>query len=202
MGLRISTDVIESACLKAMERIGVSKKGSIRSLPIAPDFSGWIGLNVGKHAEFIRINPFVGIHCVPVMQMVAQARGKKYRPNEIPTFPVFLGTLCPDVEQFIFSDETNVEREAERLTSCIEEFGVPYLHSIANLSSLLPLLKEQVRSLGGYPQRYAAALYLSGKPREAIEFIGSQVEALDGQNLSIVINDLKALQAMISVEIE
>jgi hypothetical protein len=45
------------------------------------------------------------------------------------------------------------------------------MQSIADYDELIPLFKEFIPTLGGYPERYALALHLSGKHAEAREFV-------------------------------
>ncbi len=192
--------LIEQACSVALSDIGVIMKRRIGHFPINDDFVGWIGLNAGQHKDFTRINPFIGVHCPKVMKMVALAAEEKYRPNESATYSVFLGTLCPEIEQFIFTDEIDISAEAKRLASKLKEFGVPYMHSLANYSILLPLLKKRVPVLGGYPQRYAAALLLSGNYQKYIDFIESQIVVLRSEGVPEVITALEKIKELAEKE--
>lgn len=196
MGQKNDVKIVEVECAKALAQIGIETKSGIGTMPINGDFLGWVGLNSGRHEGFIRINPFVGVHCPAIMKMAAMAEGKKYRPKEIATFAVFLGTLCPHVEQFIFTDETDVVMEAERLSSVVAEFGIPYMETIASYPALLPILEARVPNLGGYPQRYAAALYLNGDARRAEEFIDGEIVSLERGNEIEVIASLENLKQL------
>lgn len=185
---------IETKCALALARVGIETKAGIGTIPLSEQSLGWVGLNAGHHENFTRINPFIGVHCPAIMKMTAAAGGKRYRAKEIATFAVFLGTLCPHVKQFIFTDETDVSAEAERLSAVVAEFGIPYMKKIANYPALLPLLEERIPSLGGYPQRYAAALYLGGDEERAIEFIDSEIILLKNDNETDVIDALENLK--------
>lgn len=187
---------IENSCAAALSQVGVKVKSGTGTLPIGNAFSGWVGLNSGRHKGFIRINPFVGVHCQQIMKLVASASGKKYRPSELATFSIYLGELCPEVSQFVFNDGDDSTKEAERLASTIEEFGFPYMRKIASYDALLPLLEKRVPTLGGYPQRYAAALYLSGKIDMALEFTNTQIGLLDNQDSPEVIAALQKLKTL------
>lgn len=173
MTKQIDRKLVESGCSVALASLGFTMRRGIGTIHINDEFSAWIGLNVGKHEGFIRINPFVGVHCQNIMKMTSEAKGEKYKPFEIASFAVFLGTLKPDIPQFIFSDENDVPVEARRLAEAVAEFGLPFVQTISSYERLLPHLKERVPMLGGYPQRYAAALYLSGDRLGAIEFLDS-----------------------------
>jgi len=163
---------VQHACERALLGHGFEqpRRGEI-VIGITPEFLGWVGLNVGKHSDFVRINPFVGVHCVPVMKLVAEATGEKYQTGRYATYAVHLGEVAPNEEQFVFSSERQIEIEAERLAVSCRESGVPYMRSISTFESLLPLLEEKVPMFGGYPQRVAAAMYLMGRKKEALNFV-------------------------------
>lgn len=196
MNPKYDVKFIEDECALALAPLNIEMKSGTGTIPINGDFFGWIGLNVGHHKNFIRINPFIGVHCPPIMKLTATAGGKKYRPKEIATFAVFLGTLCPHVEQFIFTDETDIRVEAERLSSIVDEFGIPYMKNIANYPALISLLEARISSLGGYPQRYAAALYLSGNSQRAVDFIDNEIVLLKDDNETDVITALENLRKL------
>jgi hypothetical protein len=198
MELKINVKSIEAECVQSLAQIGIEMKGGIGTIRLSEDFLGWIGLNAGQHQDFIRVNPFVGVHCPAIMKLTAAAGGKRYRPKEIATFAVFLGTLCPDVEQFIFTNATDVKAEAQRLASIVAEFGLPYMGRIADYSALLPLLEARIPTLGGYPQRYAAALHLSGNDKSAVEFIDAEISSLKIDNETDVISALENLKQTIA----
>lgn len=164
---------MESECSNALQELGFVTKRGVGTLNVNDDFYYWVGLNAGVHAGFIRINPFIGVHSKNIMRMTSEAKGEKYKPLEVATFAVFLGELSPDTPQFIFCNEKDVSIEASRLAFAIKESGIPFMQKISNYESLLPYLKKRVPMLGGYPQRYAAALYLNGDRPGAIEFIDS-----------------------------
>ncbi|WP_157201573.1 hypothetical protein [Massilia sp. Root418] len=199
MDLKIEVKRIEHECALALAPLGVNMRQGTGSIAINEEFFGWIGLNSGQHNQFIRINPFIGLHCPAIMKLTAAAGGKKYCPNEVATYSVFLGTLCPHVKQFIFNEEVDIEYEARRMASVIGEFGLPYMNEISNFPSLLPLLKERVPSLGGYPQRYAAALHLSGNTEEAIVFIEQQIALFQQDGENDLIATMKKLRKLMHV---
>lgn len=195
MTKKIDHSFVEKECSSALERLGFVMRRGVGTLKINDNFNVWVGLNAGKHEGFIRINPFIGIYCKPIMEMVAAAKGKKVVPFEIATFAVFLGTLKPDLPEFIFSDESDeVLDEASRLAAAVNQFGIPFALEISSLEKLRPRLKDRVPMLGGYPQRYAAALYLSGDPAGAISFIDSYLaDNPDTEyDLKITLTNLKA----------
>lgn len=141
------------------------------ALDISRDFLGWIGLNVGNHQSIVRINPFVGVHCIPLMRLVADVSGEKYRLGSVATFAEHLGMICPHVEVFEFSGESERNSESERLAQVMRAYGQPYMEALASYEKLLPAMQERVPMLGGYPQRVAAALYLMDRHEEAREFV-------------------------------
>lgn len=165
--------LVEAECAIALRQYGFGMKAGIGHRQINDNFVGWVGLNNGRHEKFIRINPFVGVHCPAIMKITAAACSKRYRLNDVATYAVFLGELCPHVEEFIFDYDGDIRNEAERLSKCIAAYGVPFMESISNYSALLPVMEERIPSLGGYPERYAAALLVSGDVKAALTFIES-----------------------------
>lgn len=174
MNKRPAPKVVDHACYDALAVLGVRLRYGLGSLPVKEGFLGWIGLNQGVHPTFVRVNPNIGIHCVAVMKLVADARGEKYRSGEYATISDTLGVACPDVPQFIFESEADILPEATRLAETIKEYGIPYMRSLATYVALLPRLRERVDSFGGMPERYAAALYLSGDRQAALSFLDEQ----------------------------
>jgi hypothetical protein len=141
------------------------------ALDISGDFLGWLGLNTGNYKTHVRINPFVGVHCLPMMRLIAGLEGDKYKVGNIATYAVHLGELCPTIKVFEFYPELDVPREASRLATSVIEHGVPYMRSLASIEALLPLLKSRVHLLGGFPEKYAVALRLSGHDADARAFV-------------------------------
>ena len=58
------------------------------ALDISNDFLGWVGLNTGNYATHVKVNPFVGIHCIPLMRMIANLESQKYRVGSVATYAV------------------------------------------------------------------------------------------------------------------
>ena len=174
MNKRPTPKEVDKACYNALAALGVQLKYGLGTWPIDEHFSGWIGLNQGVHPTFVRVNPNIGIHCVAVMKLVAEARGVKYRKGEYPTHSCFIGTRCPDVLQLIFENEADLLPEATRLAEIIDQYGVPYIHSLASYDALLPLLHADVDNGDGFSATYAAALYLSGDTQGAFRFLEEQ----------------------------
>ena len=163
---------IDDACDKALCALGAKRprRGS-RFFELSEDVLCWIGLNQGRHDDFVRINPNVGVHVVPLMKLESEFDGEKYKKGRFATLSVHLGELCPDVDVFEFYEGSDIEAEANRLAQSIVEYGLPYAKQYLSMKSILPVLKSQIPSLGGYPERYAIALHLSGKDDEARQFI-------------------------------
>lgn len=164
--------LIKSSCEDALVASGFRRlRRHEVALDISSDFLGWVGLNIGNYATHVRVNPFVGVHCIPVMHMIANLQARKYQVGSVATYAVHLGELCPTLHVFDFGPESDVSGEASRLAAAIAEHGAPYMRSLANFDVLLPLLKDRVKSLGGFPERYAAALRLTGQHEHAREFV-------------------------------
>lgn len=166
---------VEDACDQAFVALGYKRprRGAIL-LEIDEDFLGWVGLNEGNYTDFLRINPFIGIHCIPVMQMAKELAGEKYKTGHIATYAIHLGELIPDVDAFEFhpvEGEAGIELEAKRLANTVHKHGELYMRKIASYGSLIPLLEERVPMFGGYPERVAAAHYINGNPCAARQFV-------------------------------
>lgn len=164
--------IVEDACESALISVGFKRlrRGTIVH-EISAAFWGWVGLNKGIHGDMIRINPFVGVHAVEVMKLCAQLENSKYVKGAYATYAIHLGELLPEAPTFEFHREVAVDEEAGRLAACIVEAGLNYMRSISSYEVLLPLIATRMPMLGGYPERYAAALYLSGKPEIACDFV-------------------------------
>ena len=186
--------IVESACYDALANIGIRKKYGLGSIPINESFLGWIGLNMGRHDTFVRINPNVGVHSVLVSNILKKGLARTERPGEFATFVVPLGLLCPEVDEFIITDEGDLVLEAQRLAQTLEKYALPYMRSIADYESLLPLLLRSVNSLGGYPEKYAITLCLLNRVSEALEFLEKMEKELRSKNNKITADSLKKLK--------
>lgn len=166
---------VEAACEAALIGVGFKRprQGCI-VYEINADFFGWIGLNRGMHAGFVRINPFVGIHCIPLMRLYTELEGRKYQKGAVATFAVHLGELSPSVAAFEFHQESDIETESRRLAEVVLEVGLPFMRAHASYDAILPILEERVPTLGGYPERVASALYLTGDIERARRFVSDR----------------------------
>lgn len=185
---------IQAECALALTRRGFATKSGRVFVNINDDFVGWIGLNAGRYADFVRINPSVGIHCPAIMKMTAAARSKKYRPNDTATYASPLLEFSPATPNFIFCTSGDFSGEACRLADCVVQVGLPFMESLATYAALLPLLEERVGNLGGYPQRYAAALILSGNGKGALQFIAQESINLSAAGLVDEARDLEFIR--------
>ncbi len=163
---------VEEACDLALEAVGFQKLRKGRVVwSISHEFLGWVGLNRGNHGEFVRINPFVGVHAVDVMKLCASLDEARYVKGEIASYAIPIGELIPDELNFLFKIGDDLSIEATRLARVIHTGAVPYMSSIASYDSLLGLIEDRMSMLGGYPQRYAVVLHLLGRTDEAIAFV-------------------------------
>jgi hypothetical protein len=163
---------VEDACETALVNVGFQRlrRGCI-VYEIDPDFLGWVGLNRGVHTGFVRINPFVGIHCISVMKLCAEIEGGAYKKGAIATFAVHLGKLRPKVDVFEFHGEGDIAPESRRLAETVVDGGLPFMRAHASYEAILPVLEERVPTLGGYPERVAATLYRMGQVARARDFV-------------------------------
>ncbi|WP_457097719.1 hypothetical protein [Lysobacter sp. P5_B9] len=158
-------------CYEALEAAGFTRyqKENV-DRPLGSGFHCWVGLNSGLDMEYVDINPFVGMHVVPIMKLYTGLEGRKYNRN-IATYAVHMGVLAPHEPVFHFTRQTDIEAEAARLAHLYSTVGLRYAQSIASYEQLLPLLEERVPMLGGYPERVAACLYLMDRKEDAISFV-------------------------------
>lgn len=159
------------ACCNALQQAGFTRfrKENV-DWPIANGFHCWVGLNTGLYPEFVEINPFIGLHVVPIMKLYTTLEGRKYARSTA-TYARHMGEFAPDVPAFKFTPSTDVPSEARRLAHLYATAGLEFAKAIADYESLLPLLKQRIDLLGAYPERYASCLYLMGRKGEAHAFV-------------------------------
>jgi hypothetical protein len=146
--------------------------------PIHDGFHGWVGLNTGLYKDRLNINPFVGVHVIPIGKLCAYKTGKyPYNYNRsTATYALHIGELdgAKDEPAFAFSpvqSEGFIDSEIERLAGLYATVGMDYARSIASYDALLPLFAEMLGRLGGYPEKYACCLYLMGRKAEAQTYV-------------------------------
>ena len=133
-------------------------------------FHCWVGLNTGLEKEHLDINPFIGVHVVPIMKLYTSLEGRGYSRSTA-TYAVHMGELTPKEQVFRFTRKTDVAAEADRLARLYADVGLSYALSIGTYELLLPLLRDRVPMLGAYPERVASCLYLMGRKDEARSFV-------------------------------
>lgn len=171
------------ACEDALVRHGFKRlrRHSV-AWAFSPDFLGWIGLNVGNYPTHVQINPFVGIHCVPLMKLYKESSENKYQPKKYQlgryaTYAVHLGEVCDEgLGGFIFPEGADIEPVAEELAVAVREHGVPYMQTLTSYEALLPLLRGREPMLGGYPERVAVCLMVLGRQAEALAYLDAKLE--------------------------
>jgi hypothetical protein len=158
-------------CYDALEAVGFTRfrKEGV-DWPLQEGFHSWVGLNTGLSDDYVEINPFVGLHVVPIMRMYTSLEGRKY-DRGVATYARHMGELAPEEPAFHFTRQTDVEAGAARLARLYAGAGSTYAKSIADYEQLLPLLQERIGMLGAYPERTAACLYLMGRKEEARTFV-------------------------------
>jgi hypothetical protein len=166
-------------CYDALEAVGYSRHRKAEvDWPLAGGFHGWVGLNTGLHKDRLNINPFVGIHSMPIHKLWYRLAGQSYpgRYGRTATYALHMGELdgAKDEPAFAFSpvqSEGFIDSEIERLAALYATVGMDYARSIASYDALLPLFAEMLGRLGGYPEKYACCLYLMGRKAEAQTYI-------------------------------
>lgn len=188
--------MVEDACESALVNAGFKRlrRGTI-IWEISPSFWGWVGLNRAIHGKQVRIIPFVGMHAVDVMKLCAQLDEDKYKKGEYATYAIHLGELLPKALTYDFCEAEDVPIEATRLAKDIADAGLKYMQSIANYDALLPLIEARMPMLGGYPERYAASLYLCGKHDLARQFVTGVLDRRGGYSRFSVDNSFATFGA-------
>jgi hypothetical protein len=163
--------VVTLQCYDALEKAGFNRfrKEGV-DWPLQSGFHCWVGLNNNLERDYFQINPFVGVHVVPIMKLYTSLEGRKYDRGNA-TYALHMGELAPEERVFCFTRHTDIEAEAERLARFYVTVGLLYSQSIATYERLLLLLQERVPMLGAYPERVAACLYLMDRKEEAKAFV-------------------------------
>lgn len=142
--------------------------------PIDEKFLAWIGLNRGTHPGYLRINPFIGFHIVPIESRRQEWFGMRYKQGRLATLAFPLGVIAPEVPEFIFVREAKARKEAKRLAKVLHKRALPWLRERANLSWVIEELRQRERSLGGVPEALALALALDDEFEAAIEYLNDR----------------------------
>lgn len=181
----LDRDFVDATCEAELRLRGfiTPRKGTI-NFPINRDLVGWVGLNMGTRKEFIQVNPFIGVHVVPVMKMVAKFDGKPYKKGTIATLSVHLGELAPDVPTFRFSTRETATAEASRLAETIVDYAVPWFERYTDLTVVLDELLETDWRLGGIPERVAAMMVHLNRSDEAIRYVDMKLDEYNAENSS------------------
>lgn len=171
---------VEKACEKALVDRGFERprKNTI-FYRLDEDFLGWVGLNQGNFNDHLQINPFIGIHCIPVMKLIMDLKDERYQIGRYASYAFHFGEVAPDITQFIFTEDTDLEEEAERLAEELTVHGLQSMKVLANYEVLRTRLKDKVEMLGGYPERYVAVLYMMGLIGQARNFIDEKTDIFD-----------------------
>jgi hypothetical protein len=161
-------------CYAVLENFGFARyrKENV-DFPLWDGFNCWVGLNSAIEKFYVEINPFVGVHVVPIEKLWTSLKTGRYparydRGNA--TYAIHLGQIVPDEPAFHFTRTINVKDEARRLGNLYLTNGIDYAKSIASYDALLPLLQSRADMLGGYPERVACCLYLMDRAKEARSF--------------------------------
>jgi hypothetical protein len=160
------------------------------------DFHCWVGLNSALESEHVDINPFVGVHVVPIEKLWTAVKVGKYPgkySRAAATYARHMGELTPDEPMFRFTPHTDVDTEAGRLARLYSSAGLTYARSIAKYELLLPLLQGRVEMRGAYPEKVASCLYLMGRKKEAEDFVRQYLAKNQGYFEGFAVPFLKVL---------
>lgn len=173
-------DALVIRALNALQSVGFTRfRKSNVDWPLHEGFHCWVGLNTGLYSDHVEINPFVGIHVVQLDKLWEGIQVGKYPgkySRSVATYARHMGELerAEHVPGFEFTPEHSdefIQSELERLAHLYATVGLEFAHSLASYEALLPLLRERVPMLGGYPQRVASCLYLMGRKAQARQFV-------------------------------
>jgi hypothetical protein len=134
--------------------------------PFEGGFHCWVWLDTDLRKDHLAINPFVGVHVVPIMKFCAALECRRYS-RTVSTYALDMGELTSFAPVFRFTRHSDVYALVARLVRLYTSVGMVYAKSIANYELLLPLLQSRVGMLAQYPERTAACLYLMGRKEEA-----------------------------------
>lgn len=163
------------ACYDALKEAGFTRyRKDAVDWPLTDGFHCWVGLNTNLGAEFLNVNPFVGLHVCQIEKLWTGLKTGKYPAKYdrgVATYAIHMGTIAPQEVGFRFGRGVDIAVEARRLAHLYLTVGLPYSQSISSYEQLLPLLEGKVPMLGGNPERFAACLYLMGREDTARQFV-------------------------------
>lgn len=170
-------DEVDSAVYRALGAFGfqLQRRGS-PCIRIDDSFYGWVGLNRSGVGDAVRIDPFIGVHCVPVMRMFYELDfyrnpKPKYVIGDTATISIHIGMLSSELRPFIFESDEPLESEAGRLAESVVKYGLPWMRAHASLNGILDRLREREAILNGVPERIAITLFLLGQFEELIAYL-------------------------------
>jgi hypothetical protein len=167
--------VVLLKCYDALEAVGFTRfRKEAVDWPLVNGFHCWLGLNSNLEKDYVQINPFVGVHVVPIEKLWTSEKTGKYKAKynrSLATYALHMGHFAPNETVFRFAPPMDVDVGAARLAKLYSTVGVAYARSIAAYEHLLPLLQDRIEMLGAYPERVACCLYLMGRAKEARIFV-------------------------------
>jgi hypothetical protein len=134
-------------CYEALTTVGFThyRKENV-DWPLENGFHGWIGLNTGLYDEYVEINPFVGIHVVPIEKLWLPLKGRKYNRG-VATYALHMGLLAPHTQPFEFTRATNISEEATRLAQFYMNVGLPYANLLLAIKPYCLYCKSELKHL-------------------------------------------------------
>jgi hypothetical protein len=166
----VTRQEVEAAVSKALKQAGFTFSGGIATYKLNREFLGWIGINVGNHPEFIRLNVSVGVHCLPVMQAFADSLGLKYRKGKSATYSEHLNTVVAARHDYIISDNASMIGEVNKLVETLTLEAKPFIESLGTFSAMEEKIRPLIYQFGGNPELYALVLLQSGKISQFEDF--------------------------------
>lgn len=171
MNNRPNSKETEQLFYDVLKKAGIKNKYDIGIFEVKGNFLGWLGLNIGVHPKYLRVNPNVGIHSIPVRQLLDEIDGKKYQRGRFPTFSMPIGNICPDDLQFIIEKNEDIKLEADRLLTLMTERVIPHLAIFANKEAMIDYLTKDRQYLTTLP----AALFVYGRKQDSLDCINKDL---------------------------
>ncbi|HEY1799458.1 MAG TPA: hypothetical protein VGG46_00875 [Terriglobales bacterium] len=154
---------------------------------LAPNFAGWVGLNLiqNRNDGRVGVNSIIG-----VVSKQIEALLERLSPFDQafpkPTITTSLGYLMPEkrYQEWLFVPQMNFDyiSEAKKIKQAIELYGLPFMNANASLEAItedLEHLRFSFRESVVY--RLPVAYLLGDKTELAMEYVKRQLEILNGR---------------------
>jgi hypothetical protein len=121
------------------------RAGQIFTRDLTADFLGWLGLNRAVHRGdgSMAINPVIGVRYQELERNLADLMDEDFHPFTPPTISVNVGYLMPAraYKTWSFDENSDNKRIAGEMIATVEEYGRPFMISMANEETILEALE-------------------------------------------------------------